>query len=310
MKNFIRSNFPFIYSQASKYKGSFDRKIRLSSNKDIYKNILSDEQGNNLIANLIKDGDPAMITRFGSIEAACVQGFITKTYRKYTVEAMSNNAGFFPADEELLVRFSQLFLDSSKSIDVLGVWFVRGEPEIIKNTCTKASLVKLRTLEPYYHKDPWSKYLEGKRVLVIHPFAETISSQYENHRKLIFANPHTLPDFKLTTLKAVQSVAGNKTQFASWFDAYDWMCDKVKDQEFDVAIIGCGAYGLPLAAYIKSIGKQSIHLGGATQILFGIKGKRWDEMQFFQSLYNEHWVRPNQEETVQNYTKVESGCYW
>ena len=50
--------------------------------------------------------------------------------------------------------------------------------------------------------------------------------------------------------------------------------------DFDVAIIGCGAYGFPLAAKLKQAGKQAIHLAGATQLLFGIKGKRWEEYQF------------------------------
>ena len=51
------------------------------------------------------------------------------------------------------------------------------------------------------------------------------------------------------------------------------------EEIFDVAIIGCGAYGMPLAAMLKQAGKQAIHLGGATQLLFGIKGKRWEEIK-------------------------------
>jgi len=111
-------------------------------------------------------------------------------------------------------------------------------------------------------------------------------------------------------LKAVQSLAGSETEFDTWFDAYDWMCNQIKNIDFDVAIIGCGAYGLPLAAYVKSLGKQAIHLGGATQILFGIKGKRYDDIPFYRGLYNQYWVRPNSGEKIQNYLKVETGCYW
>jgi glycerol-3-phosphate dehydrogenase len=48
-------------------------------------------------------------------------------------------------------------------------------------------------------------------------------------------------------------------------------------KDYDVALIGCGAYGLPLASHVKRKGKQSIHLGGGLQLLFGIKGKRWDD---------------------------------
>ena len=62
--------------------------------------------------------------------------------------------------------------------------------------------------------------------------------------------------------------------------------------KLSIALIGCGAYGLPLAAHVKRINKQAIHMGGALQILFGIKGKRWDNHPTIGNLYNEYWVRP------------------
>jgi hypothetical protein len=45
---------------------------------------------------------------------------------------------------------------------------------------------------------------------------------------------------------------------------------------------------------MKAAGKQAVHLGGITQILFGIHGKRWDEdknHQFLQKYYSDAWVR-------------------
>jgi hypothetical protein len=44
--------------------------------------------------------------------------------------------------------------------------------------------------------------------------------------------------------------------------------------DFDIAIIGCGAYSFPLAANVKRIGKNSVHLGGASQLLFGFSWKK------------------------------------
>ncbi|WP_274095727.1 hypothetical protein [Riemerella anatipestifer] len=41
----------------------------------------------------------------------------------------------------------------------------------------------------------------------------------------------------------------------TWFDALEDMKNKIDLVDFDVAIIGCGAYGLPLASYIKNKGK-------------------------------------------------------
>ena len=83
--------------------------------------------------------------------------------------------------------------------------------------------------------------------------------------------------------------------------------------DFDIAIIGCGAYGFPLAAKLKEAGKQAFHLGGATQIMFGIKGKRWVENQNFayvQSFFNDSWVYPSDLDIPKNANEVEDACYW
>ena len=88
------------------------------------------------------------------------------------------------------------------------------------------------------------------------------------------------------------------------------MCDQIGKINFDVAIIGAGAYGLSLGAFIKRSGRQAIHLGGAVQILFGIKGARWNAEPEVSKLFNEYWVRPLPSEAPAQYKLVENGCYW
>lgn len=91
--------------------------------------------------------------------------------------------------------------------------------------------------------------------------------------------------------------------------------------EYDVCILGCGAYGFPLAAYAKRQGKQAIHLGGVSQLLFGITGRRWlNPMHgverwglpkgFYVNLMNEHWIRPDATTKPKDSDKVEGNCYW
>ena len=134
-------------------------------------------------------------------------------------------------------------------------------------------------------------------------------------------NKDILPIFELKTIKAIQSVADNKVPYKDWFEALKWMEDEICKTDFDICILGCGAYGLPLAAYIKRLGKKAIHLGGGSQLLFGIKGKRWDNNNYhwknlpqlntnYSSLYNEYWVRPSQNEIPDSALKVEGACYW
>jgi hypothetical protein len=225
---------------------------------------------------------------------------------------MSNNAGFFPADDNSLDAFSGLYLDILRQADALAVWFNQYEDVICNTYCRDAELVHLDCLAPYHFANPWSLRLAGRKVLVIHPFAESIQRQYAEKRRLLFADPEVLPEFELKTVKAVQSIAGSKVKFATWFDAYHHMCDEMASIDFDICLIGAGAYGLPLASFAKSLGKQAIHMGGVTQILFGIRGRRWEELyaETTALLFNEHWVRPMQSETPASKDIVEEGCYW
>jgi hypothetical protein len=179
----------------------------------------------------------------------------------------------------------------------------------VEDRMPHAKRVYLQDLEPYYHKNPWSRILKEKNVLVIYPFIDAIRKQYLRREK-IFNNTEVLPEFNLITIKSVQSIANNDCGYKDWFEALEAMKEQIMQKVYDIAIIGCGAYGFPLASFVKSQGKKAVHLGGATQILFGIKGARWDSYKPVSRLYNEYWIRPSKDEIPLHYKKVENGCYW
>jgi hypothetical protein len=272
------------------------------------------QSANDLIREKLLAADPCMITRIGSVELDSLvrywnqrnKSFVRNAYEYVTgsEEAfwfddntkfkMRCSAGFFPCTDEALSRFADLFLRDIAQTDVLGSWL--NDEAKLARYLVRAKTVPLGDLEPFFYRDPWTIALEGRTVLVIHPFEATIQKQYEK-REILFEDPRILPPFTLKTLKAVQSIGENSAGFGTWFDALDWMCSQVREIEFDVALIGAGAYGLPLAAYVKGLGKKAVHLGGATQLMFGIRGKRWDQRPEYQKLYNEHWTRPFADET-------------
>ena len=88
------------------------------------------------------------------------------------------------------------------------------------------------------------------------------------------------------------------------------MCKDISKIDFDVALLGCGSYGLPLANYIKNLGKSAVYIGGGLQLYFGIKGKRWENSQDITKFYNDYWTRANTNETPNTSNMVEGGCYW
>lgn len=278
-----------------------------------------------MIYDLLMLDNPCMIARFGSVELqAIIDSLYPPTisnavrfikgdipswgYAPSSMKTMHINAGFFPATPKMLDRFGELMKDCMKEVDILGSW--RPEEAEVLDMMPQCTRVPLYALEPYYFEHTWMPALEGKKVLVIHPFEDTIRKQHARLDKL-FANPKMAPHYELKTIKAVQSIAGNQPEgFNDWFEALDWMKREIDKTDFDIAIIGCGAYGFPLAAYVKQIGKKAIHLGGATQYLYGIISSASENNPKLSNLKNEHWVRPSKEETPHGIENVENSRYW
>lgn len=274
--------------------------------------VMDPSTGNDYIKQIVLRNRPAMIARCGATEMRCVGEYLSKgTFSDRIKCEISELSGVFPTTESVLKQFCKLYIDCVGQSDVLALWGIGAESKVVKAKCSEATkFVQLTALEPYYFEKPWSVALRGKKVLVIHPFEESIKKQYMNREKL-FSNSEVLPEFaSLTCIRAVQSIAGQKTQFETWFDAFDYMKNQINQVDFDVAIIGAGAYGLPLAAYVKELGKIAIQMSGSTQILFGIKGKRWEQIPEISKMFNEYWVRPSKKETPLKSEKVEGGSYW
>lgn len=277
----------------------------------------------------LKGDQPFMVARFGANEINCmanyhaisqgrdILGYMTGKSQSWwwnqsILRQMESNAGFFPATEHNAKIFSELMISCAKQVDILGSWL--SYEMLFEDELAKAKKVELQLLNPFFAEHPWTQALAGKRVLVVHPFSESIKKQYLRKDK-IFPNG-LLPDFKLSVIKAVQSLGGQSDQFTDWFQALDYMKDEMDKVDYDVCIIGCGAYGFPLAAHAKKQGKKAIHLGGITQMLFGIKGRRWDDLNLnkesgpFISLMNEYWVRPDETEKPAVAGIIEGACYW
>lgn len=290
-----------------------------------------------IIYEKLMDDKPCMIARFGSNELLCmvtylgikeanhnIIDYITGKSKEWwwnetNLDNMFYVAGFYPKQYASFEKFCELMIKDVKEVDVLGSWLANEryfEKELVD--CSK---VHLRLLEPFWPKEPWTKALSGKKVLVIHPFSETILIQYEKRNQL-FKHKDILPAFKsLTVIKAVQSSGQSNDQYFDWFDALDSMKLQIDKADFDICLIGAGAYGFPLAAYVKRMGKKAVHIGGALQLLFGIRGKRWEEPTygvkvwgipygFYPALMNEHWVRPLNTEKPETANGVEGACYW
>ena len=295
-------------------------------NREMDINLISEK-----ISNLLLDEKPCMIARIGAFELdtiinyLCIQEGSKPIYKYITGECpewwwnenllkcMHTNAGFFPPTHTEIEKFCQLMLEDLKSLGILGSW-QRKEVYLEKYTPNNLIRVNREYINPFFANKPWTHCLKGKKILVIHPFAHSIEAQYKRKDK-IFTNGF-LPDFELHVIPAIQSIKGSNPQFSNWFDALHFMEEQIDNINYDICLLGCGAYGFPLAAHIKRNGKKAIHIGGALQLYFGIKGKRWEgngyqsELNNYSRLFNQYWIRPSAEETPSSANNVENSCYW
>ena len=92
------------------------------------------------------------------------------------------------------------------------------------------------------------------------------------------------------------------------------MCNDISKIDFDIALLGCGGYGLPLCNFIKiNLQKSAIYVGGGLQLLFGIMGKRWENISMWKQIIKENntnFVIPIKDEKIKNQQLIENECYW
>jgi len=263
------------------------------------------------IAGALLDGRPFLAGRLGFTEAFCLDQFLA---RGEADDALMNRirqySGVYPTNPDEFARFAESYLEAIGQIDLLGIMNAPGEAGLVRKYGGNPLLAALSTLEPYYWPCPWSRYLAGRKILVIHPFIDSIRHQFERNRHRLFANPDVLPDFDLKLVRAPITIEGNEGSFKSWSETFEDMKRQVSATDFDAAIVGCGAYGLPIGAHIKSLGKACVQLGGATQILFGVMGARWQDQPYIRSLQTAAWIRPLDSERPPTWQALEGGCYW
>lgn len=196
-------------------KGYRDRYITPPVDRaDFERDLIQDvDKASEIIIGALSSEKPIMISRYGATELNATLNykkkhplsFLRSICPFWIGENMMNLSGFFPSNDKTLSQFSDLIYRITSDIDILGTWIGNENLMPLSKMCIKIFLPRI---EPFWSRKPWTKCLEGKKIVVIHPFAESIKQQY-NKRELLFANKDILPEFaSLTVIKAVQSYGG------------------------------------------------------------------------------------------------------
>ena len=269
------------------------------------------------LRSVLAAGMPAAIGKIGASELrVCLEAErIDQTQQTGFSSSVKHeihlHSGIFPPTDPVLSKFAALYTEECGELDLLAAWFIEGERQFVERYVPRSRFISLLALEPYLAPNPpWTHLLANKRVLVISPFSRSIETQYARREKVWANLPGVLPEWKLRTIRAPLSDYLSPSSFLNWFEALEHLKKEMEREVFDVAIVGAGAFSIPLIVHAKRLGSIGIHLGGATQILFGVAGGRWEENEVLRPLINESWVRPSGDEVPPKFKKMEGGCYW
>jgi hypothetical protein len=65
-----------------------------------------------------------------------------------------------------------------------------------------------------------------------------------------------LPNQEFVFYKSFNTLAGNHIH-NNWIETFSIMCNDIKKLDFDIALVSCGGYGLPICNFIKNDMKKS-----------------------------------------------------
>lgn len=269
---------------------------------------------NELIKQSIAQRRPLSFGKLGAVETDCLSNSHAQK-RVVWSENLGINAGVFPLNQQIVDRWSAEYIDAIRSLDACVEWWHGKDTALLQQyNPTRFISNEIDDLLPFnLGKDAWHYSLSNKTVLVVHPMMDTIQAQ----------TPHFS---KLWPGASVKKFIGVRSFYPPWltefhpykdfFECLEAIKFEISKHRFDFAVIGAGAYSLPLLKFIKEMGVPCVHLGGQTQLLFGIRGKRW-ETEYTESwrtlnFYNSsaYWTRPLPSDVPTNKNIVENGCYW
>ena len=312
-----------------KLKGWWENFIDVNQGRG-YDNKMQRIQANALIAKQLhcffKGAGPAFgVVRPGIVEMKLLPLYNNQTIHEGLLHQASSNAGVTPPTEAQGRLFIKEYVNSMKLASrdggLVAIFGVPTEEAFVKELAPDSLCIHNRALEPFYagrsfgHSDkPWSVEIKSRTLLVVHPFAVSIQRQYFKHvnGEPLFSDPDVLPQLKaLKTVPAITSFAGASTQY-NWSLNLEIMKAQIAAQApFDLAILGCGGYGQPLTSFIVTeLHKPAIYIGGGTQLLFGIRGERWESHEDLRNLIRSSWVGPLQSEIPPNAANIEDSAYW
>jgi len=178
------------------------------------------------------------------------------------------------------------------------------------NEKTYASYAFIESFMPFMRSfKTWGR---NKKILVVSPLSKSVEFQTQESRlNKIHGEMYSFPECEFLTYNTPVSYNMAGTHFfdargtENWREMSELMFDEIKELEFDVALLSCAAYAMPLGRRIKNeLNKKSVYVGGALNLMFNIYGNRFaDYPQYKAESSRKYRIEAIENKEVQNIPK-------
>jgi hypothetical protein len=274
---------------------------------------------NNVISSFFEKNTPFSLVRVGNMEGHFLQNiFNNQPTSEEFFSWLSLTSGVFPHNIEYLKEvWVPLNFNYIKNSDILGFVDVSGaiyndtefNLNFCKNKITFFGEAEILALDPGFlcNKNilempifnPWTKYLQNKKVLILTSHEKSIKYQLSN-MKNIWGSSYNDFNFDVAgIIRTPYHPEMDDRQYpgcSTWEKSLNYLQNEMDKYSYDIALTSGGAFAPGLADHAKNKGKIGITICGVLQLYFGILGSRWNGRHRlyvdWNKMFNNHWIEP------------------
>jgi hypothetical protein len=271
-----------------------------------------------------KGDQPFIIPRVAGVENNTAYRVTVDSEEDLRFNIMKNNAGVQITSRESCKKYAEAYFNAFENCDIYSGWDKNRGDNVYGGIIDSQNYIQdkypnkikvwaescLDVFNYINYDKVWTEALEGKRILVISSFIESI-----REKEPIFNKIYNKDIFINNTFIYIKppSLSGDSPS-EEWDIELKKFCtelDSIKDQ-YDVALVSCGGLGNLVCDHIYNSGKSAIYVGGVLSVWFGVYNRRMleEKSSMLRMYLNKNWSRPKISERPLGWDKVEKGCYW